>query len=329
MTRQSSFELLRLIAMLMVMICHAVGYVQETDLVGIAGVSKLAIGQLCLICVNVFVMISGWFGIKPSLKGAVKLLFQVWFLALFCFGLFAALGLPVSFKKDLLPYLLFGYGYWFVVSYLILYVLSPVLNAFAAQASKKEFLCVVIAFYTVEFIFGFLLNVGHFDLGFSPLFFIGLYLLARYVRLYPGKLFAFDKWADLGIYLGVSVLSMLGFWLGYKWFGMGLHMNHYDSPLAVIAALFFLLFFSKLNFQSKAVNWMASSAFAIYLIHENALVSPYYHQIFNNLHENIPLIFWYPLMLGTVIVLGLGFIIIDKLRILAWKGVLRLKSTHE
>ena len=59
MTRQSSFELLRLIAMLMVMICHAVGYVQETDLVGIAGVSKLAIGQLCLICVNVFVMISG------------------------------------------------------------------------------------------------------------------------------------------------------------------------------------------------------------------------------------------------------------------------------
>ena len=82
-SRQSNFELLRLIAMLMVMICHAVGYVQETSLFGIAGISKLAVNQLCLICVNVFVMVSGWFGIKSSLKGVAKLLFQVFFLVFF------------------------------------------------------------------------------------------------------------------------------------------------------------------------------------------------------------------------------------------------------
>ena len=191
--RQSNLELLRLVAMLMVMVCHAIGYVNETDLAGTAGVAKLAVSQLCLVCVNVFVMISGWFGIKASLKGAAKLLFQVWFLALLCFSVFAALGLPVSFKKDLLPYLLFGYGYWFVVSYLILYVLSPVLNAFAEKASKKEFRWVLIAFFAAEFVFGFLLDAGHFDYGFSPLFFIGLYLLARYTRLYPDKLFSFNK----------------------------------------------------------------------------------------------------------------------------------------
>ena len=315
--------------MLMVMVCHAVGYVQESDLIGVTGMSKFAIGQLCLICVNVFVMISGWFGIKASLKGALKLLFQVWFLALLCFGLFAALGLPVSFRKDLLPYILFGSGYWFVVSYLILYVLSPVLNAFVEKASKKELLYVLIAYFTVEFIFGFILNTGHFDFGFSPLFFIGLYLLARYARLYPGKLFALGKWADFGIYLGISVLSMLGFWLGYKWFGIGFHLNHYDSPLAITAALYFLLFFSKLNFQSKAVNWMASSAFAIYLIHENALISPYYHQLFSRLHESVPLVVWCPLMIVTVIVLGLGIILIDKLRILAWDGIINLNSSCE
>lgn len=327
--RQSNFELLRLIAMLMVMVCHANGYVQEADLVGLPGISKLAVGQLCLVCVNVFVMISGWFGIKASWRGAAKLIFQVWFLALFCFAVFAVAGLPVSFKKDLLPYLLFGSGYWFVASYLILYALSPVLNIFVEQASKKRFVCVLVAFFLAEFIYGFLLDAGHFDYGFSPLSFIGLYLLARYVKLYPGKWFSFRIGTDLGIYLGVSILSMIGFWFGYKWFGMGFHLNHYDSPLAIVATLYFLLFFSKLHFQSKAINWLAVSAFAIYLIHENALVSPHYHQLFDYLRESVSLAVWYPLMFAVVIILGLGFILFDKLRLLAWKGVLKITSLEK
>ncbi|MBR5100855.1 MAG: acyltransferase family protein [Bacteroidales bacterium] len=319
--RQSNFELLRLVAMLMVMLCHAVGYVQEQDLVGAAGVGKLAVGQLCLVCVNVFVMISGWFGIRASLKGAAKLLFQVVFLALLCFGVFAALGLPVSFRKDLLPYLLFGYGYWFVVSYLILYALSPVLNAFVERASKKEFGGVLIAFFAAEFVFGFLLDAGHFDYGFSPLFFIGLYLLARYVRMHPGKLSSFRKGTDLAIYLGASLLSMVLFWFGYKWFGMGFHLNHYDSPLTVVAALYLLLFFSKLSFRSKTVNWLAVSAFAIYLLHENSLVAPFYHHLFEHLHDSVCPTALYPAMLGIVIALALAFILIDKLRLLAWDAL--------
>ena len=323
-SRQSNFELLRLIAMLMVMICHAVGYVQETSLFGIAGISKLAVNQLCLICVNVFVMVSGWFGIKSSLKGVAKLLFQVFFLALLSFGVFAVLGLPVSFKKDLLPYLLLGSAYWFVVSYLILYALSPVLNAFIERASKGEFLIVVIAFFLAEFVYGFLLDDGHFDYGFSPLFFIGLYLLARYVRLYPGKLFSFNKKVDLAIYIGASILSIPLFWFGYKWFGMGFHLNHYDSPLAIVAALYFLLFFSKLQFQSRVVNWLATSAFAIYLLHGNSLIAPLYRQLFDQLYANVSLAIWYPLMLGIVIILGLAFVLIDKLRILAWDGILKI-----
>lgn len=326
--RQSNFELLRLVAMMMIMVCHAIGYVNEEDLVGASGVLKLMTNQFFLADVNIFVMISGWFGIKASWKGAAKLLFQVGFLALLCFGIFAALGFPVSFKKDLLPYLLFGYGYWFVVSYLILYALSPVLNAFAEQASKKVFGCVLAAFFLAEFVYGFLLDAGHFDYGFSPLFFVGLYLLARYVRLHPGKIFSFNKWIDLAIYLSVSILSMIGFWFGYKWFGMGFHLNHYDSPLAVAAALYVLLFFSKLDFRSGFINWLAVSAFAIYLIHENTLVSPHYHLLLNQIRESVSLAVWYPLLFIILALLGLGFILIDKLRILAWKGVLKLFDTH-
>jgi surface polysaccharide O-acyltransferase-like enzyme len=314
--------------MLMVMICHAIGYVQESDLVGASGVAKVIINQFCIVDVNVFVMISGWFGIRASVKGAVKLLFQVWFLAILCFLVFLCLGLPLSFKQDLLPYLLFGSGYWFVVAYLILYALSPVLNAFTEHASKKEFSYVLIAFFLVEFIFGFLLDTGHFAYGFSPLFFIGLYLLARYIRLYPDRFFSFSKWGDLAVYIGVSVISILGLWFGYKWFGMGFHLNHYDSPFAIVASLYFLLFFSKLKFQNRTVNWLASSAFAIYLIHENTLVSRWYHHLFGFIQNNYSLATYYLLIACIVIVLALVFILIDKLRILVWNWASKLSLVN-
>lgn len=319
--RQSNFELLRLVCMLMVMFGHMSGYVEEGDLVGVEGVSKLLVNQLCLVSVNVFVMISGWFGIRATVKGAFKLLFQVWFLALLCFLVFLVLGLPVSFKKDLLPYLLFGYGYWFVVSYLILYALSPVLNAFIQHATKKEFIGVLVAFFLAEFLFGFLLNIGHFDFGFSPLSFIGLYLLSSFIRLYPAKLFSFSKSTDMLVYLSVTLVSALLFWFGYKWFGMGFHLNHNDSPLAIVAALFFLLFFSKLRFQNRFINWLAASAFAIYLIHENSLVSAVVHGLFHRLYDSVSLVAYYSLMISILIVLGFICILIDKLRIWSWKRI--------
>lgn len=322
--RESNFELLRLICMLMVLATHAIGYVQYSHLTGAEGYIRLIASQFCLVCVDVFVMISGWFGIKASWKGAANLLFQVIFCATLCYIVFLAVGLPVSFRENLAQYLLFGSGYWFVVSYLILYALSPVLNSFIQSASKKESISVIAAFFLAEFVFGYLLDVGHFDYGFSPLFFIGLYLLARYVRLYPEKCFTLSWHLDLLIYVMVTTLSIVGFIYGYKLFGMGFHLNHYDSPLCLVASLYFLLLFSKTKFDSKTVNWLASSAFAIYLIHTNNLVLPYFRECFIHISEWFDL----PVRCGvsflSVLIIAFLCIIADKPRILIWKWVTKL-----
>ena len=324
-TRQSNFEFLRIVCMLMVLVCHAVGYVQEQDLVGVQGVLKLLLSQFCLVCVNVFIMISGWFGIKASWKGAGKLLFQVLYITLLCALVFLILGLPVSFRRDILPNLLFGSGYWFVVAYLILYAISPVLNAFIERASQKEYRNVLIAWMIVEFVYGFLLDTGHFAFGFSPLSFIGLYLLARYARLYPGKLFSLSIRDNFLVYIGVTLLSIVAFWFGYKWFGMGFHLNHYDSPLAIVASLYFLLAFSKMKFQSKTINWLASSAFAIYLVHENLLVSPWYHRFFDNMTEWGTPLMTYPIAALLLLLFGLFCIFIDKPRVYLWDIIAKKK----
>ena len=315
--RQSNFELLRLVCMLMVLACHANGFVNESDLIGCSGAIRVLINQFCLVCVNVFVMISGWFGINASWKGAVKLWFQVLYVTAFCLIIAKLACIPVSFKDDVLPYVLFGSGYWFVVSYMILYALTPVLNTFASTASRQTFRRVLIAWFLAEFAYGFLLGIGHFDRGFSPLFFIGLYLLARYVRLYPERVFSFKGGGDIGIYTAACLLSALLFWFGYKWVGKGFHLNQYDSPLTIIASLYFLLAFSKTHFSKTWINWMASSAFAIYLIHVHSLFYPTFKSWVAQIRDAYGLYSIGPLLV-FILAIAVACILIDKPRIWLW-----------
>ena len=326
--RLSNFELLRLVCMFMVMACHANRYVNESDLAGAEGIIRLTINQLCLVCVNGFVMISGWFGIKASWKGVANILFQVIFCATLCFFIFLVAGRPVSINQNLTPYLLFGSGYWFVVSYLILYALSPVLEIFVNNVSESVFRSTLVFMFVAEMVYGFLLGHEYYFFGYSPLSFICIYLLARYTRLYPGKLFSLDKKHDLMVYAVTTILSIFGFWFGYKLFGMGFHLNHYDSPLAIIGSLYLLLFFSKLQFNNKAINWLASSAFSIYLFQENNLVSPIFHRTMDSLHLSLPIIGYYLLFPFVLIGFGLLFILVDKIRLLLWRGLIERPKTE-
>lgn len=83
MKRKSNIELCRIIAMLLVVLLHAnylsLGGVElnDVEVAPLDSFLKVLSEQLCIICVNVFILISGWFGIKANIKGAVSLLFQV------------------------------------------------------------------------------------------------------------------------------------------------------------------------------------------------------------------------------------------------------------
>ena len=56
------------------------------------GLQTLQYG-VAIVAVNVFVMISGWFSIKPKTKGITSFLFQVAFLKLLSFGFCVLAGL--------------------------------------------------------------------------------------------------------------------------------------------------------------------------------------------------------------------------------------------
>lgn len=83
--RLSSIELLRIISMLMVVLLHSnyftIGIVEKTDILSepLPSFCRMFLEQVCIVAVNVFVLISGWFGISPTAKGACSLLYQVFF----------------------------------------------------------------------------------------------------------------------------------------------------------------------------------------------------------------------------------------------------------
>ena len=186
--RLANMELLRFMAMFMILTLHAdyfcFGWPQRQDIQMLPEVwgVRILVEHWAIIGVDVFILISGWFGIRASLKGAVKLLFQVFFIGLLTSGTVLLLkGMPSGGVVAVLKSLI---SFWFVWSYLLLYLFAPALNSFVETAGKQQLKGFLIAFFT----FATLDLAAHFSddfrWGYSAIFFMGLYVLARYIRLH-------------------------------------------------------------------------------------------------------------------------------------------------
>ena len=292
--RQSGFELLRIISMLMVVAVHvnfySLGWPVQADLQAAPSTTfaRLLFQSFSAGCVDIFILISGWFGIKPSFKKFAHFVFQPFF---FSFGLlFVALllhkvpmGLPVLKELGLG---LFFHDYWFISSYLLLFLLAPALNSFLDNNSRRTALITVICFFLYEFIYGWLFNYREINRGYSTISFIGLYLLAGYLKRHPSPVTRLKPAADACIFVFTCLLNTL---VCLFMLGKGhdiMRFYNYTSPLVVLGSVSLLLCFSKLMFYSKFINYVASSALSVYLFHQNHFINGEFTrisiQIFNN-----------------------------------------------
>ena len=187
----------------------------------------------------------------------------------------------------------------------------------------------ITSFYTFHTLYGWFMDasVAFTMNGTTGLSFIGLYMLGRYVRLFPSHLTSLPKEKDLLIYLG-GVLILCGFNLLF------LYLNHsitvsgclysYASPIVIASSLYLLLFFSKLSFTNKTVNWIASSCFAVYLFHCNSFFfSAYYRNVIKELYASS-----YSVCGVVLYVIFIFFIsvLIDKIRMWLWDFVLKVSQ---
>lgn len=287
--------------------------------------TRLFFQCLSITCVDIFVMISGWFGINPSIKGFLKFIFQWLFFSIGIYTTMAFMGrIPFNANGILNCFMVNQGGYWFICSYSILYFLSPILNAGAKNIKRKEYKWILISFYTFIFIYSWCFLQVEFVHGYSAICFIGLYMLSRYLRIHQPSFANHSKNIYLFTFLSIVIISsiILGIAIHLHRGGIPTRMSmFYETPTTILAAMAIIIYFSKIEFKSRFVNWIASSCFAVYLFHTNYLILDEYTNIVRKLfdsHNGVIALLYIGSFIFVVFVIS---IIIDQPRKLIWNFI--------
>lgn len=278
---------------------------------------------MSVICVNVFVMISGWFGIRLSMRKLINYIFQCMYFIVGIYLLAVIIGFDTLTLKGVMNCLLLTKSYWFVKCFLALMLVSPILNIFVDNATRTLQKKVLISIFVFQTIFGWLHPAtGFINDGYSLFSFVFIYLLMRYIRIYPGRLTELS--VKMVILILLSCLSLniaLSFIL--VWLNHSLSISaSYINPLVIVQALFVVLLFSKLNFQNRIINFISQSCFAVFLLHTHESLFVNYYGAFvmfqyanNNIMIAITNII---LMMITVFIFA---VLLDQPRKLMWRFI--------
>lgn len=346
--RDSNMELLRIVAMLLVLVVHAdfasLGSPTIIEIIDApySSIVRLGVEYISIISVNVFVLLSGWYGIKMKSKGLIGLLFQSMFfgiLGIILYNIlvntfipsnaFQGVNLDVATPASaFFSILMINFeDYWFVKSYVLLYILSPILNAYVEQYSHKQFRTILALFFISQFLWGWYYgSVGFFSNGYSAMSFIGLYLLARYIRIYQPAFSKYHKSKDVLVYIVLTIISTT---LAFVSINQGWNLLYsatykYNSPLVIAASIAFLLFFSKIRFQSSIVNTIASSAFGVYLLHAQSNLYIIYTKTIRKWFETENNCCFLLNTITFIITLFVASVLIDKIRIYLWNKITKV-----
>lgn len=332
--RLSNIELLRLIAMFMVLTLHTLHLAQTIptgeELMShpCVGISRTILCLGCMVAVNVFVLISGWFGIKLSFQSVVRLFTQCLY-ALCISWLISWAWTGNRHYEMLLSSLYIGEGLWFVPAYLGLMVMSSFLNAFIEHSNEKTLRMSILAYFLYEMFYGYIgHDMANFQYGYSFQHFIAIYLLARYLRLYPNKYTRLSRYQHAFIYLFITIFAafLVLFFVSFltvRYSDMiNLRIISYNSPLIIISSTSLLLAFTKIKVgPSKVINILASSSFSIYLIQDNLMVRPIHSCWTDTISNQFSGIVYVIIMSIFIILTGLTCIFLDFPRARFWNNI--------
>lgn len=325
--RDSNIELLRVVAMFLVLIDHS-NYMsinpptsEEVFSAPMLSFARYESQSFSSICVNVFVLISGWFGINAKFSRIVEFLFQCYFICFVTYFIMLSMGLTSPMTIGNWVYFLVLGDLWFVMAYLLLYLFAPMMNMFIESLTQRQFFYFLSAFLSIQFLHGFVIQTGWFDKGMSPLTMMAIYMVGRYMRLYPNRYTSMNKWIDMVIYFIVSLLGAAFTFASVMYGAEGYRFFSYASPTIIIASVFFFLFFTKISIKNRLVNWIAASAFAVYVLDcEGHFWSFYLSTNHSWWMNNGPFTYIIKTLLFDVAVF-IAAIILDKIRIIVWRQV--------
>ena len=316
--RSTNIELCRIASILLVILLHSAVWTQgDVRSMETCFVPSLFMRGFAVIGVDVFVFISGWFGVSLKRKSIYNLLYICVF-----YGVLRVASLYFLGKLAFRNLFLISDSNWFVLSYLGLLVFSPILNKYVETASQKQLKTTVLLLLAFQTWFGWLPALSLFDAfqnGYSFTSFIVLYLIAQYLRHY-----GIPIWIErygLAIYSFISAALGFAAYVSVK-FGAPAtdYIFKYNNPFVILSAICFFYAFKGIRMaNSKVVNYLASSTLAVLLIHEPQPFHGWMKQSFSYLRDNLGGVKLFVFWLISVLSVYLFCVIVDQLRILSYK----------
>lgn len=329
--RYSNIELLRIISMVMVLSLHSFTWNRAIGSDGYLHDFSWRVffdyyrESLCVCAVNVYILISGYWGINWKLKSFLNFIFQVYFWSL---GVYFVL--LVSGKNDFSYNIFFSRlncligDWWFVEAYIGLYLLSPILNAFIEKCNRKALFAWVLLFFFFEIYSEILSSDRNFHRGYNTLSFCGIYILGRLLKQYKDILQKIQRKTISSIFLvsylfiGLVISSLALYQLIYRGHNyMAIQKSFtfsYNNPLVITQAVCLFLVFSSMNFRNKMVNSVAGSIFAVYLLHMHPNLKEWYYSYCGHLYDK-PIIHHVLLLIGLFMGIIIMSVSIDKIRL--------------
>lgn len=278
--RNSSIELLRIIAALFVITLH---YIQSNSdfLIGSSGANYYLgtfLMSISICAVNIFVLITGYFSCFSKKAGLMKLLalfVQMKVIDIVFSNTLSLVNSSFSVKSLVLSLLPCN---WFFIVYIALIILSPFINRLFSHLSN----CQLIAFTVVLFVafscwesvieyLGYYIDVHSMSMisnvggagGYSTVNFVLMYSIGAVLRRFENKHFRFSAivgcyLANIFIIFAHSFVSLNLIYIAWE------YSNIFVISLSVLSFLFFKNLHIKTNI---VINFVAKASFVVYLTH--------------------------------------------------------------
>lgn len=317
--RSSNIELLRILCMLAVVACHWAAHTPWGE--NLTELNKQLVSVLPrggTLAINVFVLISGYFGIYTTRSVQEKII-KLWIDRIFYSIVISGIMLLLGFEALNTRYLLRAFfpvitcRHNYITTFIILYFFIPYLNKLLRNLSKEEmrrllFLCTIVfsVLPTIVELTELWTNNVYSYLGWM----MYVYSIGAYLQLY-------DEWKDFPWKLICIFSLILLIWITVVIEPAGMLDREFAGKIyniiMLIAGVSLFACFAACEIPyNRIINGIASSSFAVLLIHDDPLVrNVIWTRIFDNASYAESSNLWL-YMIICVLITYFGCIIIDK-----------------
>lgn len=316
--RNSNIEVLRFILMILIFVWHLLVHGCDFKMIGLIDYQyniylSIVTAAITAPCVNCFMFISGWYGMKIHIDKLLNLTLICILSGLICLPInkmtgFSGGGIGYS-KIYTTIFPISTKVWWFMTAYIMVYLVSPFIEKGMEYLSKKEILYILIAMTLIEVIgIPREMNWGSSFFGLLYVYMVGRFLKLNNINLGKRQSIFFYISMTLILIGGLILLNATPIKKSALFWSL-----QYNNPIIVIQAI--SLFFIVKNIRpryNKYVNLALKPCLCIYLLPE--LLTPYkfiVHQLETNLVKGCLLTC--AVILGCLLIGHLIFFVANKI----------------